>query len=250
MKKGILSLVLVLIILVSMIIPVYADNLAVTYTLDKTTATADLGSTVQVMLGVADIDESTSGINAITGKILYDENLIESVDVVSAGNNWSVAYNNTSTDQYKGNISISNMNSVKTAQSIAKLIITLKSNATVKTGTVTLQNLTTSYGSAATTPVTKTITINVAEQGGQEDDPIIIPDKPDTPTTPDTPASQDTAGQTTPAKTTNKGTATPNTSKATTLPKAGIIASGIGIAILAAIIVAIIELIKYKKIGK
>lgn len=61
------------------------------------------------------------------------------------------------------------------------------------------------------------------------------------------------ASQTTPSKSTSKSTGTTSTSttsKATALPKAGIIASGIGIAVLAAIIVAIIELVKYKKIEK
>lgn len=255
MRKIILSILLILVMLISIVIPVYADDLSITYTLDKNTVTTALGSTVQVLLGVADIDANSTGINAITGKILFDENLIEAVDVVSVGNNWSVLYNTTSTDDHKGNIAITNMNAVKESQSIAKLIITLKSDATVTTGKVTLQNLTTSYGSTSTAPQTKVITINITEEGGQqEDEPAVTPDEPGTPSTPDTPATTP-ASQNTPttsAQTSDKSTgkASTSTSKATTLPKAGIIASGIGIAILAAIIVAIIELVKYKKIGK
>ena len=256
MKKISVSILLILIILTVLATSVFAADLSITYTLDKPTVTEKLGATVQVVLGVNDIDATTEGINAIEGKITYDEQLIESVDVVSAGNNWSVSYNKRENDEKKGKVVISNMNAVKEAQPIAKLMITLKTDATVKTGKVTLSDLTTSYGSTATSPVTKTITINVEENSTphEEGDPDVKPDtEPSTPETPSsTPADSETQTpkSSTPTQTTSKSTGTTkNTSNAISLPKAGI-ETGILLVILAGVIVAIIELIKYKKIEK
>lgn len=144
---------------------------------------------------------------------------------------------------------------------ITSVIIPVYGASYTFTLTVNPATKTANLGNTVTEKTTKVVTVKIAEEGGkQEDDPIIIPDNPNTPDTPttldtpSTPASQDTpASQTTPSKSTSKSTGTTSTSttsKATALPKAGIIASGIGIAVLAAIIVAIIELVKYKKIEK
>jgi len=144
---------------------------------------------------------------------------------------------------------------------IISIIIPVYGASYTFTLTVNPATKTANLGNTVTEKTTKVVTVKIAEEGGkQEDDPIIIPDNPNTPDTPttldtpSTPASKDTpASQTTPSKSTSKSTGTTSTSttsKATALPKAGIIASGIGIAVLAAIIVAIIELVKYKKIEK
>lgn len=143
---------------------------------------------------------------------------------------------------------------------IISVIIPVYGASYTFTLTVNPATKTANLGNTVTEKTTKVVTVKIAEEGGGQEDPIIIPDNPntpDTPTTPQTPStpvSQDTpASQTTPSKSTSKSTGTTSTSttsKATALPKAGIIASGIGIAVLAAIIVAIIELVKYKKIGK
>lgn len=228
-----------------------------TLTVNPAVKTANLGDTVSIDIGIADIDQNTSGISAIVGFLKFDSDLIESVDINTMPN-WSVTINNeTEDEQLKGKFSIVNLGSVKESQTIARLHAKIKQNATVKNGTITLKDVNTSYSDGVTENTTKTITIKIAEEGGgQEDDPIIIHDNPDsgtpsTPDTPSTPASQDTpAATTTPAKSTSKSTGTTSTNQVKALPKAGIIASGIGIAVLAAIIVAIIELIKYKKIGK
>ena len=202
------------------------------------------------LLGIDDIDQSTDGISAIEGMLKFNSDLIESVDI-NTSNNWSVDINKNEGDSLKGKFVIARLGAVKESQVIARLHAKIRENATVKTGTITLQDVFSSYKDGATDKTTKTITINIAEEGGKkEEDPIITPDKPDTPSTP---ASQDKSSTpTTPAQTSSKSTGrtSTTTSKATTLPKAGIIASGIGMAILAAIIVAIIELVKYKKIGK
>ena len=232
----------------STIIPVYGENRTFTLTVNPAVKTARLGENVKIDIGIADIDQSTDGISAIEGMLKFDSDLIESIDI-STSSNWSVDINKTQGDPLKGKFVIARLGTVKEPQVIASLHIQIREDATVRSGTVTLKDVFSSYADGGTDKTTKTITINIAEEGGQEDDPIIIPDNPDTPSTP---ASQDTT--TTPEQSTSKSTGTTakstTTSKATTLPKAGIIASGIGIAVLAAIIVAIIELVKYKKIEK
>lgn len=254
MKKICISIIIMLLILASAIIPVYGASHTFTLTVNPAVKTAKLGDTVTIDIGIADIDQSTDGISAIGGFLKFDSDLIESVDINTMPN-WSVTINNeTQDEQYKGKFTIMNLGSVKDTQVIARLHAKIRSDATVKSGSITLKDVYSSYGNAETEKTTKIVTVNIAEEGGgQEDDPIIIPDNPDsgTPSTPDTPSTP--ASPTTPSKSTSKSTGTTTTSttsKATALPKAGIIASGIGIAVLAAIIVAIIELIKYKKIGK
>lgn len=256
MKKIVISIMVIFLILIlSSILPVYGANRTFTLTVNPTTKTAKLGDTISIDLGIADIDQSTDGISALEGKIKFDSDLIENIDITTS-NNWSVEINKTDDTSAQGKFIIARMGRVKETQNIGKIYAKIRDDATVKTGTITLQDVFSSYSDGATEKTTKTITVNIAEEGGQEENPSTpdtpdTPITPDTPTTPDTPAnpsSQETPSKTTPTKTNSKETT--STSKATTLPKAGIIASGIGIAIIAAIIVAIIELVKYKRTGK
>ena len=231
--------IIVLMILISTTV-VLAANYTFTLTVKPETTNAKPGDTVSVDIGIADIDQTTQGINAIQGDIIFDENLFESVDLIGAGNNWSVSYNNTEGSELKGRFVLSNMNSVKDSQVVARLVAKIKNNATVKTGTITLKDVYSSYGSKETDKQTKTITVNISSSGEENNNTIIDDGSNNT----ITPASS------TPSKTdTTKATQSTTTSTKSVLPKAGIV-SWIGIVIVAIIIVAIIELIKYRRLTK
>lgn len=245
MKKVSLSIILMLVVILATIVPSYGSSHTFTLTVNPSSKTAKLGETVTFDIGIADIDQSTDGISAIEGMLKFDSDLFESIDI-NTESNWSVEINKTEGDPLKGKFVIARLGAVKETQVIARLHAKIRSDATVKSGTITLKDVFSSYNDGETDKTTKTITVNIAEEGGQDDDPVIIPDEPSTPDKSDTPSSTPS----TPAQTTNTTTPKTNTSKASSLPKAGIIASGVGIAILAAIIVAIIELVKYKKIEK
>lgn len=244
MKKSkiVLAITLILAFIMNMCI-VYADA-DISYTLDKDNITAKLGDTIQVVLGVADIDttESEHGINSVKGQISYDKTFIESVQLVSAGDNWSI-YQNEEESEQEGTFVAMKLGDVIEAQPVVKFIITLKTDATAKTGTLKIQNLVSSYGRTETTPQTKTVNINIEDS--------VIPDiDPDEPTPDPTPDPTPAPAKKSDTQTQDTTTKTTTTTKTSTLPKAGIVASGIGIAVLAAIIVAVIEYVKYRRTDK
>lgn len=251
-RKLLVSIVLVLITtLCMMVLPTYAAEYGITFTVNPATTTAKLGDTISVDLGIADIDQSTNGINAVQGDVVYDESLFESVDLIGVGNNWSVSYNNTNSE-LKGRFVLSNMNSSKETQVVARVVAKIKANATVEKGTITLKDMFSSYGSSATDKTTKTITVNIGQSGSQEDGNVIDNTSKDDKSSN---TSKNTSGGTSSSTKNNTSSTNPSktntstSSKASSLPKAGI-SSWIAIFVIAAIVVAIIEFIKYRKITK
>lgn len=87
--------------------------------------------------------------------------MFESVDINTMPN-WSVTINKeTEDEQYKNKFNIANLGSVKESQVIARLHAKIRENATDKTGTITLQDVFSSYKDGATDKTTKAITINI-----------------------------------------------------------------------------------------
>ena len=258
MKKVCLSLIAMLVVVCILVCPVYGANHSFTLTVDPTSKTANLGDTVSFNIGIDDIDQSTDGISALEGMIKFESDLFESIDI-SSKSNWSVEINKNEGDPLKGKFVIARLGSTKETQVVATLYAKIRSDATVKSGTITLKDVFSSYADGATEPTTKTLTVNISsdtpDEGGDVD-PTPAPDEGDLDpdkTTPDqtNPDNQEQDKQSNiPAPEQNAKEAAKTTNKVTSLPKAGIVASGIGIAVLAAIIVAIIELVKYKKAGK
>lgn len=256
MKKVCLSFIAMLVMAYILVCPVYGASHTFTLTVSPTSETANLGDTVSFDIGIADIDQSTDGISALEGMIKFESDLFESIDI-SSKSNWSVEINKNEGDPLKGKFVIARLGSTKETQVVATLYAKIRSDATVKSGTITLKDVFSSYADGATEPTTKTLTVNISsdtpDEGGDvdptPDEGDLDPDK----TTPDqtNPDNQEQDKQSNiPAPEQNAKEAAKTTNKVTSLPKAGIVASGIGIAVLAAIIVAIIELVKYKKAGK
>ena len=234
-KMSIIS-VIVMIILIASIGCVNAANHTFTFTVSSEELTAKLGDTITIDLGIADIDQATDGINAIQGKVTYDEELFESVDIVSGGSNWSVSFNQEEGNDLKGTFVISNMNSVKNASVVAKLKAKIKSNTTVETGKIYLNDVFSSYGIEETEKVNKTVTVDVLKQNvNPPTDDNEIP-------TPNTPSGNT---QTPPISNIQKPSNSAQKPTAS-LPKAGL-SSWITIAIVVSIIGAIVGYVKYKK---
>ena len=233
-KMSIISIMTIIILIVSMGY-VNAASHSFAFTVSSEEAIAKLGDTITIDLGIADIDQTTDGINAIQGKITYDESLFESVDIVASEANWSVSFNQEEGNDLKGTFVISNMNSVKNTSVVAKLKAKIKSNATVDTGKIYIKDVFSSYGIEETEKVNKTITVNVFKQNDN-------PPADNNNQTPNTPSD----GSQTPA-TGNTQKPSGNTQKpATSLPKAGL-SSWIMIAIVISTIGAIVGFVKYKK---
>ena len=238
-KKIVISLIISVLLMIAMIGNVNAANYTFTFTANPTQVTAKLGQTITVNLGIADIDQETDGINAIQGDMSYDKDLFESVEIVSAGNNWAVSLNNEENNSLKGRFVISNMNSIKEAGTVAVLRARIKADATVTTGTINLKDVFSSYGTTETAKTNKTITVNIkAEENVPDDDQgTTVPDNNNTAEEKPT-----TTKNNTPATNTNK-----TTSKVTKLPKAGL-SSWVVVGIVVAVVGSVIGFIRYKKL--
>lgn len=238
-KKILISVIIAIIILVAMIGNVNAASYTFSFTANPTQVTAKLGDTITVNLGIADIDQDSDGINAIQGDMSYDKELFESVEIVSAGNNWAVSLNNEENNSLKGRFVISNMNSVKEAGTVAVLKAKIKSDATVTSGTINLKDVFSSYGTTETAKTNKTITVNIEESINnptESDKDNSTEQKPTTTT--------NNIQTTTTANTTNTNK---NNATVTKLPKAGL-SSWIIVGIVVAMIGSVIGYIRYKKL--
>ena len=56
---------------------------------------------VKFSLELVDLEDYTKGINVVSGKLIYDTNVFESVSIKGA-NNWSCAYNNEEGNENQG----------------------------------------------------------------------------------------------------------------------------------------------------
>ena len=116
MKSKRITITIIMVMLIAFITKmtiVEAANYPFTFTVNPQETSAKAGDTVTVDLGIADIDQSSDGINAIQGDISYDDSVFESVEIVATGENWTATFNQLSDSELKGRFVINNMNSVK-----------------------------------------------------------------------------------------------------------------------------------------
>lgn len=230
-KKILVIIIIAIIMLISATSIVNAANYSFTFTVNPEQINANLGDTITVELGIADIDQSTDGINAIQGDLSYDDNLFESVQIVATGSNWSAKLNESSDSNLKGRFVINNMNSVKSSGVVATLTAKIKSNAQVTSGTIHLNNVFSSYGTTETDKTNKTITVNITSQQNSG-------------------SGSSSNGSSTPTKTNSSPKTSnnnPNVATVSNLPKTGL-TPWIGMGIVIAMIGAIVYYICYKKI--
>ncbi|MGN1297250.1 MAG: cohesin domain-containing protein [Clostridia bacterium] len=225
-KKIAIAIIMIMFIaFMTKMMEVEAADYTFNLTVNPLETSAKAGDTVTVDLGIADIDQSSDGINAIQGDLAYDDSVFESVEIVATGENWTAKLNQISDSDLKGRFVISNMNSVKNAGVIAQLKIRIKSNVSASKGYVYLKNIFSSYGTTDTPKTNKTITVNIASTSNGNSGSLTD--------------SKNTATQGS-----NKNE---NISKSSSLPKTGL-NPWLGIGIIIAIIGTVIGYIRYKKI--
>lgn len=225
-KKIAIAIIMVMFIaFMTKMMEVEAADYTFNLTVNPLETNAKAGDTVTVDLGIADIDQSSDGINAIQGDLAYDDSVFESVEIVATGENWTAKLNQISDSDLKGRFVISNMNSVKNAGVIAQLKIRIKSNVSASKGYVYLKNIFSSYGTTDTPKTNKTITVNIASTSNGNSGSLTD--------------SKNTATQGS-----NKNE---NISKSSSLPKTGL-NPWLGIGAIIAMIGAVIGYIRYKKI--
>lgn len=101
--------------------------------------------TITISLKISDLQEYTNGINAVSGKLVYDTNMIESV-TFKGMNNWSCAYNDEENNENKGNFMlITTSGNVNTDTEVAKIELKLKNVTEQQKTKIKFEDIQTSY---------------------------------------------------------------------------------------------------------
>lgn len=101
--------------------------------------------TITISLKISDLQDYTNGINAVSGKLVYDTNMIESV-TFKGMNNWSCAYNDEENNENKGNFMlITTSGNVNTDTEVAKIELKLKNVTEQQKTKIKFEDIQTSY---------------------------------------------------------------------------------------------------------
>lgn len=101
--------------------------------------------TITISLKISDLQEYTNGINAVSGKLVYDTNMIESV-TFKGMNNWSCAYNDEENNENKGIFMlITTSGNVNTDTEVAKIELKLKNVTEQQKTKIKFEDIQTSY---------------------------------------------------------------------------------------------------------
>lgn len=100
---------------------------------------------ITISLKISDLQDYTNGINAVSGKLVYDTNMIESV-TFKGMNNWSCAYNDEENNENKGNFMlITTSGNVNTDTEVAKIELKLKNVTEQQKTKIKFEDIQTSY---------------------------------------------------------------------------------------------------------
>lgn len=100
---------------------------------------------IQIILKLSDLQEYSNGINAVSGKLIYDTSLFESVTFVGM-NNWSCAYNNEEDNENNGSFMlITTSGNVNKDTEVAQIELKLKNPIEKQNTKVKIENIQTSY---------------------------------------------------------------------------------------------------------
>ena len=102
---------------------------------------------VKVSLELIDLEDYTKGINVVSGKLIYDTNVFESVSVKGM-NNWSCAYNNEKGNESQGKfILMTTSGNATEDKEVAQLELKLKPGVKQEETTIKIEGIETSYNS-------------------------------------------------------------------------------------------------------
>lgn len=177
MKKYIGIIIIICIFLFCFFSVVNANSFKLLATPNKTTLKP--GDEVEITLKLADIDIGTNGINAVEAKLVYNENIFETVtqNDIKSMNNWGITYNGENTAQKGKILGIILSTGVKNDQEIATIKLKVKSNITsnakTKETNINITNIITNDGSKLIYEEDKEIPITIEFDGTAKDESYI-----------------------------------------------------------------------------
>lgn len=122
---------------------------------------------IKISLQVDDLEDYENGINAVSGKLIYDSNIFENVSFTGS-NKWTCVYNNEEGNKEKGKFMlITTSGNVTRKREIAEIELQLKPGVTEQNTEIVIEKIQTSHNSEKITAEDKVIQLHVGENGIQ-----------------------------------------------------------------------------------
>ena len=120
---------------------------------------AKMGDTLEIEINLKDIDMGEKGINVIEGYIEYDEDVIESIEIIDE-NQWQMTYNNDKKSELYGKfLSKKNIEGTKGNEKIAKIKLKIKDKISKTTSQIKITEITSNDGETLINIGEKTINL-------------------------------------------------------------------------------------------
>lgn len=163
MKKKILLITILLFTLMCLVTNVKAASSFKAET-KATTNTLKPGEEVTITLSVSDINMGTDGINVIEGKINYDRDIFEEIEVadIQTYNGWTTTYNDEESLSNGKFLSVNLSKGIKADNEIISVKFKVKEDIKEKTNTqIALENVTSNDGIDLINVGTKTVDLKI-----------------------------------------------------------------------------------------
>ena len=161
--RKVVSLLAILVILLSILTQtVYAAS-SFRFSATPNATTVKKGDTVKISLRLSDINAGEKGINTFECILKYDEKMFESVKIETK-NNWSITYNDEKSNANYGKLlAVLLATGIKEDQEIGTIILKVKKNTNVKSGTVSFTDVSSNDGQNMIKTSNKIVTIKVKD---------------------------------------------------------------------------------------
>ena len=118
---------------------------------------------VEISLKISDLKDYEEGINVVSGKLIYDSNIFESISF-NGINNWSCAYNNEEDNENQGKFMlITTAGNVTKDKEIAQIELTLKPGIQEQNTKIKIESIQTSYHSKTINAEDKEIHLQIKD---------------------------------------------------------------------------------------
>ena len=156
-----IRVIIFVIILNLFVVNVNASNFNVI--LDKDNIETTCGSIVDVLLTVDNINMGNDGINTIEGYINYDEDVIESIELIDK-NDWKHKYNtNKDSNLYGKFLTINEVNGIKDREEFLILKIKIKNKVYKSKSIVNINKIISNDGNELVSTDNKSIILNIKD---------------------------------------------------------------------------------------
>lgn len=121
------------------------------------------GNSIKIYLQLSDLQDYEDGINALSGKLVYNSEIFENASVTGM-NSWSAIYNNEEENENQGKfILITTAGNVTQEQEIAQIELKLKKNVEQEETEIKIEQIETSYHAETMAIEDKVIHLEIEE---------------------------------------------------------------------------------------